>query len=227
MRICAISDMHGNYDFNIEPCDILCICGDIVPLNIQSYTKPTFKWLEETFIPWCQAQPCKEVLLVAGNHDRKLEHHESKLRGLFIGTKIHYLLDETYEYIDEESGNTYKFHGTPWCHIFGNWAFMISDEQIAENLKKMPDDVDVLLTHDAPYGTSDICLQNVWWNKQEHIGCKPLADTIREKKPKINLHGHLHSTNHAVERLLDTDVYCVSLLDERYEMTYKPLYLEI
>lgn len=60
--------MHGNYDFNIEPCDVLCICGDIVPLNIQSYTKPTFKWLEETFIPWCQAQPCKEVLLVAGNH---------------------------------------------------------------------------------------------------------------------------------------------------------------
>lgn len=104
---------------------------------------------------------------------------------------------------------------------------MVSDEQIAENFNKMPEDIDVLLTHDAPYGTSDICLQDVWWNKQEHIGCMPLADAIREKKPKVNLHGHLHTTNHSVERLLETDVYCVSLLDERYEMTYVPLYLDI
>ena len=33
-RICIISDLHGNPP-NIEECDILCICGDIVPNNIQ------------------------------------------------------------------------------------------------------------------------------------------------------------------------------------------------
>ena len=58
LKICGISDMHGILDFNIEKCDVLCICGDIVPLDIQNYHKPTFKWLKNVFIPWCQNQPC-------------------------------------------------------------------------------------------------------------------------------------------------------------------------
>ena len=63
----------------------------------------------------------------------------------------------------------------------------------------IPENLDVLLIHDAPYGTSDICLQEIEGNDKEHLGCIPLRDAILEKKPKIVLHGHLHSTNHNVE----------------------------
>ena len=69
------------------------------------------------------------------------------------------------------------------------------------------------------------------WTKQGRtpysIGNEPLRDVIIEKRPKINLHGHLHSANHNVERLNETDVYCVSILDEEYRIKYKPLYLEL
>ena len=37
MKICAISDMHGQYDFDVPECDIRWIAGDIIPLDIQRY----------------------------------------------------------------------------------------------------------------------------------------------------------------------------------------------
>lgn len=68
MVICAFSDMHGELDFKIKPCDIVLICGDIVPLRIQNYTTPSEIWLKNTFLPWCTSLPCEKVLFVAGNH---------------------------------------------------------------------------------------------------------------------------------------------------------------
>ena len=103
---------------------------------------------------------------------------------------------------------------------------MEDDVVLESRFKRIPEDVDFLLTHDAPYGTSDICMQNVYWNNGEHIGSRPLRDAIIEKKPKYNLHGHLHSTNHNEEILNETKVYNVSILDERYEVTYSPLVIE-
>ena len=102
-----------------------------------------------------------------------------------------------------------------------------TDDTLSYHFEKIPDKLDVLLTHDAPYGVSDVCLQDVWWNKKEHIGSKPLANAVVIKQPKILLHGHLHTTNREEELLGKTSVYNVSLLDEKYEMVYKPLYLEI
>ena len=93
----------------------------------------------------------------------------------------------------------------------------------------IPENLDVLLIHDAPYGTSDICLQETNWTTANHIGCVPLRDAILEKAPKLVLHGHLHSTNHTVELMepSDTKVYNVSYVNEGYEPVYSPLVLEI
>lgn len=140
---------------------------------------------------------------------------------MFTGTKIKYLENDAIE-IDGK-----KFYGTPYCHQFGNWAFMRDDDHLALIFENIPEDLDVLLTHDAPYGTSDMILQNVPWMNGEHIGCIPLRDAVIAKQPKVLLHGHLHSTNHAVEILNETDVFNVSLVDEHYELVYKPLVFSI
>lgn len=223
MKICGISDMHGNLEFTVPECDLLLICGDIVPLSIQRYTKPSLRWLKDTFLKWCETQPCEKIIMVGGNHDWAFEHHRDKVDEVFDESKVSYLCCDATVY------NGKIIYGTPLCHKFYNWAFMPSDEEQTqiydEAVIKYPH-VDILISHDAPYGTSDALLQNGHVTN-EHIGSKPLAKLIETMKPQLALHGHLHSTNHDMELLDFTKVYNVSLLNENYQMVYRPLEIEI
>ena len=114
---------------------------------------------------------------------------------------------------------------------------MYTDDGLREIFKEIPKEVDILLTHDAPFGTSDQCLEETFYNYKKandegalefpHIGSIPLQEAIIEKKPKIVVHGHLHSSNHECEYLNDTKIYNVSLKDESYNVKFKPLVFEI
>lgn len=218
MRICGISDMHGNLDFTIPNCDLLLICGDIVPLRLQFYTQPSFEWLKTTFLKWLEQQPCDKAVIVGGNHDWAFERHPKTVAKILEGSKADYLDCSAIEYQGK------VIYGTPLCHKFGNWAFMRDDKEQAaiysEAIESHPE-VDILIAHDAPYGTSDILLQPGFGDGQ-HIGCQPLADLVKGMQPKLMLHGHLHSTNHDKEMLGNTEIYNVSLLDENYKMVYQP-----
>lgn len=222
MRICAFSDMHGQYDFKVEPCDIVLICGDIVPLKIQKYTDDTEVWIKTFFIPWCNNLPCEKVVFIAGNHDFYFERHPDRVKRLLEGQdKIVYLDCESYEY----KGKT--IYGTPWCKPFYNWAFMEETTKSDERYKDVQH-MDILMTHDAPYGVSDILLQkDCWWADGTHIGNLALRNLIERVEPSLNLHGHLHSTNREAEYLGKTKIHNVSLLNENYEMIYTPIYIEI
>lgn len=35
MKICILSDLHGFLIEDIQPCELVLICGDIVPLRMQ------------------------------------------------------------------------------------------------------------------------------------------------------------------------------------------------
>lgn len=221
MKLCGISDTHGQHrSLTIEPCDILCIAGDISPLEIQGRKHPMLEWLVDDFIPWCESLPVDKVFLVPGNHELAISHMEPDVRELFEGTKIVYLIDELATY------GTYKIWGTPWCSIFGNWAYMKLPEFEEHRFMKMPENVDILIAHDPPYGACDICLEHPW-GYYEHIGNKELAKVISIRKPKIVLCGHLH-TGKSRETFNETiNVYNVSVVNEQYKLFREPLYLEI
>lgn len=226
MKICAFSDMHGNLDFKVEPCDIVLICGDIVPLKIQGYTSPSEEWFKTTFIPWCNNLPCEKVVFIGGNHDWFIMRHPDRIRLMLEGQdKIVYLDCETFEY----KGKT--IFGTPWCKPFGRWAFMESYEEQDARYSRYVDiigKIDILMSHDAPYGVSDVLLQrDCWWADGSHIGNESIRKLLDKAKPAVHIFGHLHSCQHEKTKHNETDVYCVSLLDENYDMVYKPLYVEI
>ena len=224
MKICGISDMHGQYTFDVEPCDLLLICGDVIPLEIQFYTKPSKKWFNKVFIPWCEKQPCKKVMFIGGNHDFFICEHEEEVKDMFKDNEKISYLSNSYEEFE-----SVKIYGTPWSKTFGRWWFMKSDDDLNEMFEKDMENItgsDTIISHDAPFGCSDILLQkDCPWATGQNIGTKALRNLIEAVKPKLFLHGHLHSTNHEKEVLFDTDVYNVSLLDENYTMSYKPLYV--
>lgn len=226
MKICAFSDMHGQLGFEIEPCDVVMICGDIFPLNIQKLMTSSELWFETTFIPWCNNLPCERVFVIGGNHDFFFENNATKVKEILSNEeKITYLDCEFAEY----DGKT--IYGTPLCHKFYDWAFMPPDKEQDKIYKKALKEgkkIDIIIAHDAPYGTSDVLLQkNCPWATGEHIGCKPLKKFVEKAQPTLVLHGHLHSTNHEKEMLGNSEVYNVSLLDENYRMKYKPQYFTI
>lgn len=105
---------------------------------------------------------------------------------------------------------------------------MQPDSKLKETYSAIPENIDILLTHDAPYGTSDICYEWTQYGRElEHIGNKPLRDAILEKHPTWNIHGHLHSANHDIELLGNTKVVNVSIVNESYNVVYKPFYFTI
>lgn len=226
MRVCIISDCHG-YLPELESCDLVLICGDIIPLEIQRSVTDSWIWYSTTFEFWAKKLPCDKVLFIAGNHECGFYKQRGQYRELFPeDNKITYLEDDLYIY--EKDSKQYSIYGTPWCQIFGRWAYMLPDEQLEKIYLGIPHNIDILMTHDAPYGVSDILLQkDCPWANGEHIGNKPLREAILKRKPKINVHGHLHSTSHEFELLGDTKVINCSLKDEFYNPIYSPIYFEL
>lgn len=152
--------------------------------------------------------------------------HPDRIRLLLQGQdKITYLDCEIFEYQGK------VIFGTPWCKPFGRWAFMESYEEQDKRYARYLDiigEIDILLSHDAPYGVSDVLLQeDCLWADGSHIGNESLRKLLDTAKPKVHVFGHLHSCNHSKTEHNGSDVYCVSLLNEDYKMTYEPLYFEI
>ena len=231
MNIAAISDLHGDLRIDLpKNLDYLFIAGDIVPLRYHAYSKVSKDWFEDEFLTWCMDQGIiKNIFIIAGNHDFYLERHGDEFK-----KNMYDMSDGKIIYLDNElwENDDLVVYGTPLCKVFGNWAFMIPQEKIKEEFDKVPvfpsTKPSFILSHDAPYGVSDVLLQkNCWWADGSHIGNKALRELIERTKPDYNLHGHLHSTNHDVEMLGNTEIRCVSILNEDYKIAYEPTILTV
>ena len=126
ISICAISDLHGNLIDNIIPSDILLIAGDISPLWCQSFKTEVDKWIKTKFLRWISSLPVKKVYLIPGNHDfffENLTEYELNSLKTILAPKCELLIHEFTKY-NCEDGTHISIFGTPYCKIFGNWAFM-------------------------------------------------------------------------------------------------------
>lgn len=221
-----MSDLHG-YLPEIDKCDLVLICGDIVSLRSQRYPKSCKKWYTGVFQPWVDSLPCDKVLFIPGNHEVGVEGHDDEYKKLFGPyKKATILIHEPYEYLSDD-GTFYKIFGTPYCKVFGNWAYMRPNSDLKEKFSEIPEGLDILLTHDVAYGYADQSLQDIGFGTEEHFGTVELRDAILEKKPKYHFSGHIHTADHNLIMIGDTKHYNVSYIDEKYNPAFKPLYLDI
>lgn len=209
MKICGISDLHGNLIGNIPECDVLCIAGDIIPLKIQRDYKASEKWWLNDFCNWVKNLPCKKVIFTAGNHDFFLEelyaHKEDYYPfvleiGINSNYKAEILINESYSY------QGLNFYGFPYIRPipFQNWAF--DDNYEGLNKPSVYDDlideeIDILITHDSPM--RNYCLDD--------------AIERMHHKPKIYFYGHWHNGRSDTFQ----GMYNCSILDDYYNKKEK------
>ncbi len=221
LKVLVSSDFHG-YLPNVgeEPFDFFFICGDICPVVNHSWYFQD-EWMKNEFVEWVKGLPYRDeyskVVMTWGNHDF-IGHN-------IIGKEIEDLCDGRLIILKNETCHipykcgdgekTINIFGTPWCKIFFNWAFMADNEKLDQYYSECPEGVDVFLSHDSPTlnGLGTITQGR---HSGTEAGNKVLDRYIEEKKPKYFFSGHIHSGNHTLEKIGETWLANVCLVDENY-----------
>jgi len=164
------------------------------------------------FFSWLDTKTdFQHIIIVLGNHDGNYERINAKVRRR---NTVHLLFDE------ELIIDGVKFYGTPWTKQFFDWHWGKSEDELVEVFAKIPDDVNVLISHSPPFGMMD-------YVDGRHEGSVALKDRIAElKELKLHVFGHLHDNGGVVDNGEYLSVNA-SLLDENYYMAKKPVEAEI
>lgn len=218
------SDLHGFLP-TVEPCDVLLLAGDLIPLDIQEDLELSLQWFSHAFANWLEEVPAGEVVAIGGNHDFLLARHRR------IGPGVHEgLFDADWTYL-QDAGTTLAcgltVWGTPWSPGTCDWAFMAHDHELDEFFNAIPSRLDVLLTHTPPYGKGDRAPRQpdplaCRLNPYEHIGSTTLQHAIHRAKPRLAVYGHVHADGGWRIDTQDTRYANVSLLDEDYYLARTP-----
>lgn len=212
MKIVAISDTHEKHEqVKLPEGDVLVHAGD---LTFQGHVREV-----QFALDWLNAQPHKDIVLIAGNHDFCFEHESLKAK-LNFG-RIHYLEDSGVE-IDGK-----KFWGSPVQPWFHDWAFnRFRGPEIQRHWDLIPDDTDVLITHGPPQGVLD---QAAPRQGSDNLGCEMLTQTLlsgRLKKVKLHIFGHIHG-GYGMELSKGIFFANASVVDEAYRVKNAPIVFEL
>lgn len=226
MKIVCISDSHGShYSLPHPPYgDLLIHSGDFSSYGQENDTKDFLRWLGGLHY--------KYKILVAGNHD-KLPFENPRLFSVLlkdICPGVHYLEDS------EVNVGGLTVWGAPWTPTFMQWYFMADrGSAIKYHWDKIPNNIDVLVTHGPPFGFLD---KSRNWNNatgerwDDHLGCRDLQEAMYRVRPLLHTFGHIHgSGGHEVNYTDDdghkTILVNASLMDEAYQMTHKPVVIDL
>ncbi len=211
MRLVCLSDSHGLHrQVQVPDGDVLIHCGDFTG----------FGTLKEVilFNAWLGTLPHKHKIVIAGNHDSVMEVNRDVAKSAL--TNCQYL----------ENGMTtikgIKFWGSPYTPLFMNWSFMRERGKGMNAIwNKMPEEVDVIITHGPPMGILDETLLG------KNVGCEDLLYHVGIRKPKIHCFGHIHGGYGGYEsedkRLVGIKFINCSVANESYNIVNEPIVVDI
>lgn len=210
MLCVAISDIHCR-EVITPPADLLLISGDITFRG----SEPELNWFRQ----WLQRQPQRHKVWIAGNHELGLEAEPGLAEAIAEETGSIYL---------EDSGTEIeglKIWGSPVTPWFMDWAYnRRRGREIAGHWQKIPEGLDILLSHGPPYGYLDTLMNG------EKVGCADLLQTVQtslNKPPRYLICGHIHysygrKTLHRTDGQ-DIEIINASICDEEYVASNAPV----
>lgn len=199
----AISDVHNQYDnLVIPPCDILISAGDFSFQGQPTEVKDFHEWLNE--------QEANHIISVQGNHEKWVEANFQLAKEMAVrACPAVYFMDEGI--VEIEGLKIFCSAVTPW---FNDWAWNKWPAELAKHWQRIPDDIDILVTHGPAYGIHDLIVQG--YDKGKKVGCPYLLERIKEIKVPIHICGHIHAHGGKSAKVYDTTFYNASICDENY-----------
>lgn len=217
VRIVAIGDTHTKHRQLILPeGDILVHTGDFMNSGEDFRNIIDFNF-------WLAEQKFDHKVVIAGNHDRLFENQSSFARSLL--TSATYLENSGVDILG------LKFWGSPFTPEFCGWSFMRGrGVEMAQEWKKIPRDLDVLLVHGPPFGFLD-------QYEGKHVGCEALAVALYRRNVRIVLCGHIHPGHGRAEMATESStehpgwpptlIANVAVLDAKYQLAYSPTVIDV
>lgn len=163
LRFVIVSDTHRIYDHPIPAGDVLIHAGDS---ELEA----------DEMDAWAKSMPHQTKVIVCGNMDYRLQRGKSVLQNVV------YLQDSA---IDISGVRVY---GSPWTPKFTG-VFQLENEKAGRSIwDRVPDDVDVLITHGPPKGILDRT------SRGARVGDAELLKRVREIRPRVHCFGHIHES---------------------------------
>ena len=229
MKTIVMSDLHGYLPDpkTFNKAEVMFICGDIVPLEIQRNTGKSIQWIYKDFLDWVNNLPVDKVFIIGGNHDFVLENfyndiYEKHRVDIGSNDKLTYIIDPIV--YKSKDGNEYTIKSMPYIENCTGWAFSTDYREIKEKCKDIFNEhFDILLSHDAP----DLKpFRNDWGGD---VIKESIVEAMKENNyPNYWFFGHIHDNPHTLSDIkYKTEMYNASIRNDNYEIVYDPLYIDI
>ena len=198
MTILHLSDTHNKHRDLGEmlEADVLVHSGDFTMGGSDSEALDFLEWLCEL--------PYRHKIFIAGNHDDCML--DATLEGL--PDNVHYLHDSGIT-IDDVS-----FYGAPMLAKMEKGRM-----QLVEQYDRIPDKVDVLITHRPPLDILD-------GNGTIHYGSAALLSKVLAVKPRLHLFGHIHNAR-GNTKTRETRFFNSSVCDDSYNIAAEPILINL
>lgn len=188
--------------------DMLVHAGDITRFGRPVEFKDFNDWLGEL--------PHQYKAVIGGNHDAALARQSIDFARSIL-SNAYYLQDSMVEL------GGVRIYGAPWTPEFNGWHFMLprGGKELRRKWSKIPDGLDILLTHGPPAGKCDFSKF-----QEFYAGCDYLREAVFKTRPRFHVFGHAHES-YGVQMGEHTTFINASIMTRAYIPANSPIEIEV
>ncbi len=193
LKFVCTSDTHGKHDFlEIPRGDILVMSGDITDTGREDDL--------QNFNQYLKSLPHKYKIIINGNHDVFYEFDHGSMKHIL--TNAIYL---EHTEIKIEGIRIWGSSRNPKCIREILIRKGLDVHALERHWDLIPTGIDILITHDPPFGSGDITAYGI------HAGSQELLAAIKRVKPRYHIFGHIHDS-YGISRLHhdNAEIICVN-----------------